>query len=177
MLEQVQTHPTDSILVLGDGKLGLLAAQVLVLTGAQVKIQGKHEEKLAIARNMGLETTAVGENTNNQAEAPYDIVVECTGSATGLETAQRLVRPRGTIILKSTVASKATLDLAPFVVNEITIIGSRCGPFAPAIRALAQQSINVAPLLSATYPLQAGEEAFAAATKPGMLKVQLSTDN
>jgi threonine dehydrogenase-like Zn-dependent dehydrogenase len=177
ILEQVQIQPTDSILVLGDGKLGLLAAQVLALTSAQVKIQGRHAQKLAIARSMGLETALAEENTDNQAQASFDIVVECTGSVSGLETACRMVRPRGTIILKSTVASKAALDLAPFVVNEITIVGSRCGPFAPAIRALAQQRVHVTPLLSATYPLHAGEEAFEAATRHEMLKVQISTYN
>lgn len=175
MLEQMQMPPTASILVLGDGKLGLLAAQVLALTGGQVTVQGRHEAKLAIASSLGLETITAKQDARAPAERVFDLVVECTGSASGLDTARRLVRPRGTIILKSTVASRATLDLAPFVVNEITVIGSRCGPFAPAIRALGQKRIKTAPLLSAAYPLHAGEEAFTRAAQPDTIKVQLST--
>ncbi len=171
IVEQVQVRPTSAVLVLGDGKLGLLAAQVLRLTGAQVTLQGRHQAKLAVARSLGIGTTHVDETPPSA--GAYDLVVECSGSASGLEAARRLVRPRGTIVLKSTVAQKATIDLAPFVVDEITVVGSRCGPFAPALRALAQKRIRVAPLLSATYPLHQGVEAFAHAARHGALKVQL----
>jgi len=178
--EQVHIQPTTSILVLGDGKLGLLAAQVLALTCASVTVQGRHASKLAIASALGISTRLTGvEPSHAPAEQEYeiqeyDIVVESTGNAAGLETARKLVRPRGTIILKSTVAERAALDLAPFVVDEITIIGSRCGPFAPALHALAGKRISVPPLLSATYPLEQGIEAFAHAARPGTLKIQLS---
>lgn len=175
MLEQVQIQPTSSALVLGDGKLGLLAAQVLALTGAAVSIRGRHEAKLAIARGLGIKTMLAGSD-NAGPEDEYDLVVETTGSAAGLEIARQRVRPRGTIILKSTVVDQATLDLAPFVVDEITVIGSRCGPFAPAIRALEQQRVTVAPLLSATYPLDKAVEAFARAGERGVLKVQLTAE-
>lgn len=173
MLEQVQIQPTASVLVLGDGKLGLLAAQVLALTGAAVSIQGRHAAKLAIAEGLGIKTILAGAE-GTPAEQEYDLVVETTGSAAGLDIARRLTRPRGAIILKSTVVDQATLDLAPFVVDEISVIGSRCGPFEPAIRALEQQRIAVAPLLSATYPLDHAVEAFARAAERGVLKVQMA---
>jgi threonine dehydrogenase-like Zn-dependent dehydrogenase len=184
ILEQVQIRPTTAVLVLGDGKLGLLAAQVLRLAGASVTLQGKHAEKLALAERLGLHTrlgSGDAANRNEQAheqvgrtgERVFDVVVECTGSAAGLEEARQLVRPRGTIVLKSTVASESRLHLAPFAVDEITLVGSRCGPFAPALAALAQKRVAVLPLMSASYPLSAGVEAFAHAARPGVLKVQL----
>ncbi len=170
ILEQVQIRPTSAVLVLGDGKLGLLAAQVMRLTGAQVTMQGRHPAKLALASSLGIATASADDAPRS---AAYDVVVECTGSAVGLETARQLVCPRGTIVLKSTVAQPATIDLAPFVVDEITVVGSRCGPFEPALHALEHKLVSVAPLLSATYPLRQGVEAFACATQHGMLKVQL----
>ncbi len=173
MLEQAQIQPTSSVLVLGDGKLGLLAAQVLTLTGAAVSIQGRHEAKLAIAAGLGIKTLLAGSD-RAATEDEYDLVVETTGCAAGLEIARQHVRPRGTIILKSTVVDRAALDLAPFVVDEITVVGSRCGPFEPALRALEQQRVTVAPLLSATYPLDSAVEAFARASERGVLKVQLT---
>jgi threonine dehydrogenase-like Zn-dependent dehydrogenase len=170
ILEQVQVRPTSTVLVLGDGKLGLLAAQVLRLTGARVSIQGRSATKLALASSLGIDTIRADDSSP---AISYDLVVECTGSAAGLEIARQLTRPRGTIVLKSTVAQAATLDLAPFVVDEITVVGSRCGPFAPALSALEQKRISVAPLLSASYPLRQGVEAFSYAAKHGVLKVQL----
>jgi threonine dehydrogenase-like Zn-dependent dehydrogenase len=173
--EQVHIRPTTSILVLGDGKLGLLAAQVLALTGASVTIQGRHESKLALASQLGIRTRLAPEEQHQTTQQKYDMVVESTGSASGLQTAQQMIRPRGIVILKSTVAEHTTLDLAPFVVDEITVVGSRCGPFAPALCALEQKRIAVLPLLSATYPLSQAVEAFAHAARPGTLKIQLST--
>ncbi len=171
--EQIHIRPTSSILVLGDGKLGLLAAQVLALTGASVTIQGRHESKLALASQLGIRTSLAPAAQYQSPKQEYDIVVESTSSPSGLEIARQMVRPRGTVILKSTVAAHTTLDLAPFVVDEITVVGSRCGPFAPALRALEQKRISALPLLSATYPLSQGQEAFAHAAKPGTLKIQL----
>lgn len=170
ILEQVQVQPTSTVLVLGDGKLGLLAAQVLRLTGAKVTLRGRHLEKLAVAHSLGI---ATAHNNDALYPASYDLVVECTGSPAGLEIARQLTRPRGTIVLKSTVAQAATLDLAPFVVDEITIVGSRCGPFEPALRALEQKRVIVPPLLSTSYPLRQGVEAFSHAATQGVLKVQL----
>jgi threonine dehydrogenase-like Zn-dependent dehydrogenase len=170
ILEQVQVRPTSAVLVLGDGRLGLLAAQVLRLAGAQVTLRGRHLEKLAVAQSLGIEAV---HDDDAPYQAAYDLVVECTGSAAGLELARQHTRPRGTIVLKSTVAQPAALDLAPFVVDEITVVGSRCGPFEPALRALAERRVSVAPLLSATYPLSRGVAAFAQAAIHGMLKVQL----
>jgi threonine dehydrogenase-like Zn-dependent dehydrogenase len=170
ILEQVQVRPTSAVLVLGDGKLGLLAAQVLRLTGARVSIQGRSATKLALASSLGIDAIRADDPPH---PASYDLVVECTGSAAGLEIACQLTRPRGTIVLKSTVAQSATLDLAPFVVDEITVVGSRCGPFEPALRALEQKRVSVTPLLSASYPLSRGAAAFAQAAARGTLKVQL----
>ncbi len=173
IVEQVHVKPTDSVVVLGDGKMGQLAAQVLVLSGCEVMMVGKHEEKLALVEKRGVRTYVLDnaqsftlENGRN-----VDLVVECSGSAQGLELALRLVRPRGTIILKSTVADMSKLHLAPIVINEIRVQGSRCGPFAPALRALSQKLVNVSSLISARYSLDDGLAAFEYAGQKGVLKV------
>jgi len=173
MLEQVHLKPTDSVVILGDGKMGQLAAQVLALSGCEVMMVGKHEEKLALVEKRDVQTYVLDDVTSFTLEnrRRVDMAIECTGSAEGLELALRLVRPRGTIILKSTVANKSKLDLAPIVIDEIRIQGSRCGPFAPAIRALSQRTVNVHPLISARYGLDDGLVAFEHASRPGVLKV------
>jgi threonine dehydrogenase-like Zn-dependent dehydrogenase len=173
MLEQVHVKPTDSVVVLGDGKLGLLAAQVLALTGCELMMVGKHEEKLELAELRGVTTHLFTDVEDFRLEGGrrVDVVVECTGSAKGLELAMRLARPRGTIILKSTVAEKSLIHLAPIVIDEIRVQGSRCGPFAPALRALSQGSVDVRPLVSARYSLDDGLEAFECSAQPGVLKV------
>jgi len=173
ILEQVHVKPTDSVVVLGDGKMGQLAAQVLMLSGCEVMMVGKHEEKLALAEKRGVHTYVLDDATSFTLEnrRRVDVVVECSGSAQGLEMALRLVKPRGTLILKSTVADKSTLYLAPIVIDEIRIQGSRCGPFAPAIRALSQKTVDIRPLISARYSLDEGVVAFEHAASPGVLKV------
>ncbi len=174
ILEQVHIHPTGRVIILGDGKMGQLAAQVLALSGSEVTIVGKHEEKLSLAAQRGISTRLLRDIVGAQFIAPtsrVDLVVECTGSPQGLELAMRLVRARGTIILKSTVSDKSTLHLAPIVINEICLQGSRCGPFAPALRALSQHRVDVLPLISACYSLDDGLEAFERAGQPGVLKV------
>ena len=174
ILEQMHVKPTDSIVVLGDGKMGQLAAQVLALSGCEVTMIGKHEEKLALVRQRGIATQQIdaqGRNALLESEWRVDMVVECTGSEAGLELAMRLVRPRGTVVLKSTVAARSRLHLAPIVIDEIRVQGSRCGPFAPALRALSQRRVDVRPLISARYNLDEGLQAFEYATKPGVLKV------
>lgn len=169
ILEQVSLQPTDHVIVLGDGKLGLLCAQVLQLTGAQVCLAGRHPHKLEVARSQGLRTAAV----TDLATAQADIVVEATGSDTGLQLAMDTVRPRGTLVLKSTVAAEHKLSLAPLVINEITVVGSRCGAFPPALHALENERLTVQPLISAVYPLTDASEAISHANRRGTLKVLL----
>jgi threonine dehydrogenase-like Zn-dependent dehydrogenase len=167
MLEQVEVRPGMSAIVLGDGKLGLLCAQVLAGAGARVTLVGKHEAKLELARNLGLEAVHVDDPRPQR----VDLVVEATGSTAGLETALETVRPRGTVILKSTVAGDHSLSLARVVIDEITVLGSRCGPFVPALDALARGVIRVTPLVERVFSLDAGVEAMAAAARPGALKI------
>jgi len=178
ILEQAHVKPTDIVIVLGDGKLGQLAAQVLALAGCDVRMVGKHPEKLAMIEQRGTTTYLLDNVKRMLADVGrrVDIVVECTGSAHGLELALRLVRPRGTVILKSTVADKSTLDLAPIVIDEIRVQGSRCGPFQPALRALSRHTLDVIPLISARYNLDNALDAFEYAIKPGVLKVLLKMD-
>ena len=173
IFEQVQVRPTDSVIVLGDGKMGQLAAQVLALASCEVLMIGKHAEKLAIVEQRGIATCLLDDVTRllKKTGRRVDMVVECTGAAQGLELALQLVRPRGTVMLKSTVADKGALHLAPIVIDEIRVQGSRCGPFAPALRALSQRTIDVRPLISARYTLDDALAAFEYAAKPGVLKV------
>ena len=161
--------PTYSVVVLGDGKLGLLVAQVLVTTGCRLVAVGKHPEKLGILQARKIATRLLIECGDDQ----FDIVVDCTGSPSGFELASKLVRPRGTIVLKSTVAGAAPLNLAPLVINEITVIGSRCGPFPPALQALRARKVDVRPLISAAYPIEEGVAAMHCAAQKGALKVLL----
>lgn len=169
ILEQLKLKPSDDIVVLGDGKLGLLCAQVLNLTGARVTALGKHQNKLDILKKLDIHTALF----SDWRPPPVDVVVEATGSTSGLQMALTLVRPRGTLILKSTLAEDHTLSLAPLVINEITVVGSRCGLFSPAIRALTEKSVTVTPLIDRVYPLAEAMEAVAHASRPEALKVLL----
>jgi threonine dehydrogenase-like Zn-dependent dehydrogenase len=171
ILEQVHLQPTHTVVVLGDGKLGLLCAQVLHSSGAQVCVVGKHLRKLRLLQEMGLRTALL----DAWQPTPTDVVVEASGSTDGLRLAMDIVRPRGTLVLKSTVAANHTLSLASLVINEITVIGSRCGPFPAALRALAQQRVSVTPLIDQIYPITAGSDAVAHAARPGSLKILLRT--
>lgn len=170
MQEQVEIKPAHAILVLGDGKLGLLSALVLNLAGAQVTLAGKHNEKLNIAGNQHIQTVNITAEKQD-IEKKYDIVIEATGSAEGFEAALRYIKPRGTIVLKSTMASSQKINLAPVVIDEITLIGSRCGPFEPAIQALAQKRIDVKPLISGIYTMGNAQKAFEEARKKENLKI------
>jgi threonine dehydrogenase-like Zn-dependent dehydrogenase len=136
---------------------------VLAASGARVTLAGHHAHKLVVAERLGIVTGIP--------EAGADLVVDATGSPGALAEALALVRPRGTIVLKTTVAAHHALVLAPAVINEITIVGSRCGPFPPALGALAAGRVQVAPLVATTYPLADGVAAFAHAARPGALKV------
>lgn len=169
ILRQIQTDPGDEILVLGDGKLGNLCAQVLRQTGAKITSLGKHEDKLRLIKRAGVRTVLLGEWQPRL----YDIVVEATGSAAGLELALKAVRPRGTLVLKSTIAGAHQVSLAPVVIYEIALIGSRCGVFPDALEALAAGQIAVTPLIEEVYPLGRGLEAVEHAGRRGARKILL----
>lgn len=169
IVEQIELNFSDEVLVLGDGKLGLLCAQVLRLTGARVSAVGKHQSKLALLKKLGIRALLL----SDWKPRPYDVVVEATGSTSGLKLALEAVRPRGTLVLKSTVAEGHSLSLAPLVINEVTVIGSRCGLFPPALEALEQKSVSVTPLIEKVYPLKDGIKAVAHADRAGALKVLL----
>lgn len=154
------SRPRD-VAVAGDGRLGLLVAQVLAHAGSRVTVVGRHPEKLAAARAFGVETLAA--DAVGQARSRFEVVVDATGRRSGLETALALVRPRGTVVLKSTFHGAVPLATWPIVVDEVTIIGSRCGPFAEALELLASGTVNVAPLVTAVHPLKEWHQAFDAA--------------
>jgi len=167
ILEQVRVEPGTACLVLGDGKLGLLAAQVLTRAGAAVLAVGKHAGALGVLARRGIRTVTLAAWDR----APADLVIEATGAASGLALALAATRPRGTLVLKSTVAHAAPLNLAPAVIHEITIVGSRCGPFAPALAALAEDAVDVRSLIAVRCPLREGGAALRHAAEPGVLKV------
>jgi alcohol dehydrogenase len=169
ILDQVHIPVDEHVAVLGDGKLGLLIAQVLKAHGAQVTLFGRHQDKLRIARGAGIETSG----SIDRPRARYQFVVDSTGSADGLREAVGMVRPRGTVVLKSTVHGEVGIDSAPIIVNEITLVGSRCGRFEPAIDLLQHGKIDVSSLLSAELPLEKAPEAFTEAARRGVLKVLL----
>jgi threonine dehydrogenase-like Zn-dependent dehydrogenase len=169
ILEQLQLNPGDEVLVLGDGKIGNLCAQVLRLTGANVTALGKHEDKLKLIKRSGVRTILLSDWQPKQ----FDVVVEATGSPSALELAMNAVRPRGTLVLKTTTAGEHKVSLAPLVINEITVVGSRCGPFAPALAALQDKSVAVTPLIEGIYPLTKGIEAIAHGARRGARKILL----
>ncbi|MGE5215509.1 MAG: MDR/zinc-dependent alcohol dehydrogenase-like family protein [Chloroflexota bacterium] len=169
ILRQIQLNPGDEVLVLGDGKLGNLCAQVLRLTGAKITALGKHADKLALIKKAGVRTMQL----KDWQPRLFDIVVEATGSASGLELALSAVRPRGALVLKSTIAGAHQVSLAPIVINEVNVIGSRCGPFPDALDALATQQVSVTPLIEKIYSLNDGLEAVRHAAKPGTRKILL----
>ncbi|MBN1936880.1 MAG: alcohol dehydrogenase catalytic domain-containing protein [Anaerolineae bacterium] len=166
--ERIHIRPTDHVIVIGDGKLGLLTAQVLRLTGCELQVIGRHSDKLSILRKHNVRTLL---EADVPAGLQSDIVVDCTGHQDGFTLARHLVRPRGTLVLKSTFYGDGRINLSSLVVDEISLIGSRCGPFAPALRLLAQGLIDVESLIDSTYPLDDGLAAFERATTRGVLKV------
>ncbi|HWQ53083.1 MAG TPA: alcohol dehydrogenase catalytic domain-containing protein [Bryobacteraceae bacterium] len=169
ILDQVTIPPGTEVAVLGDGKLGLLVAQVLDAAGLKVRLFGRHPEKLRIAAAAGVATEVAG----SPRSAEYDWVVEATGSPDGLQQAVAMVRPRGTIILKSTVHGKVPLDSAPVIVNEITLVGSRCGRFEPALDLLRRGALRVQEMITARFPLADAAAAFDCAARRGALKILL----
>ncbi|MCA9936455.1 MAG: alcohol dehydrogenase catalytic domain-containing protein [Ardenticatenaceae bacterium] len=167
--EQALVRPTARTAVIGPGRLGLLIGQVMALGGTNVTMIGRHAASLQLPAHWGLNTAVVGTLPDNN----FDLVVDATGNEAGFAEALRLVRPLGTIVLKSTYAGAANMDLSKLVVDEITVIGSRCGPFAPALRLLAQNAIDVASMIDGEYPLHDGAAAFAHAAQSGVRKVLL----
>lgn len=169
ILAQVKIQPSDRVAVIGDGKLGLLCAQVIALTGCQLIAVGRHIEKLQILQRRDIATTTDPKTIDPES---LDIVVEATGTPSGFEAARQLVRPRGTIVLKSTYQGEALpVNLTMIVVDEITLIGSRCGPFQPAIQLLANKPIDVESMIQARFVLDEGVAAFERAAQKGTLKV------
>lgn len=169
ILRQVDITRFTRVCVIGDGRLGILAAQVISTTGCGLTVFGRHRENLAILDKRGV-STAVSSQGHDKS---FDVTVECTGSQDGFDEALRLLRPEGTLVLKTTVARRDSTDLNRVVVDEIKVVGSRCGPFAPAIEALASGKIDCAPLVSGVYPLDKGVEAIGRAGERGVLKVIL----
>jgi len=167
ILDQVAIPEGGEVAVLGDGKLGLLTAQVLLAHGARVHLYGRHATKLAIAAACGAETFAIGSLPASR----YRWVVEATGSPEGLGAAIRMARPRGTVIMKSTVHGDVPLNTAPAIVNEITLVGSRCGRFEPALEMLAGGRLHVEEMISDRFPLAEAARAFERAAASGVLKV------
>jgi alcohol dehydrogenase len=172
--EQIHVKPTDQVVLLGDGKLGLLIAQVLDLTGSDVTVIGRHPGKLQLLADRGIHTLLV-DSAGDGLEMQADIVIEATGTPAGLAEARRMVRPRGRLVLKSTYHGLADADFSSIVVDEIQLVGSRCGPFAPALRLLERRLVNVAPLIEARFPLSQGRLALEKAAQKGVLKVLIET--
>lgn len=178
--EQIALRPTARVAVVGPGRLGLLVAQVLALGAGDVTVLGRRPGTLALPAELGLKTGLVDEQADNS----YDLVVEATGNDAGLAHSLRIVRPRGTLVLKSTFHGNADVNLTKLVVGEISVQGSRCGPFAPALRLLeaagrlsagatAGLGVRVRPLIEAEYLLRDGLRAFEHAARPGVRKILL----
>jgi 2-desacetyl-2-hydroxyethyl bacteriochlorophyllide A dehydrogenase len=173
IMERVKVETETRVAVIGDGKLGLLCAQALrATTGASVTLVGRHERKLEIARGRGVRTLKTDE-VPESLERAFDVTVEASGSAAGFETALRLLKPRGTLVLKSTFHGATELNTAPVVVDEISIVGSRCGRFKPALELLRRGAVETDALITDEFPLSEGPRALERAAEPGVLKVLL----
>ncbi len=168
ILEQVHIKPNDRIAVLGDGKLGLLTAMVLQHSVSELCLIGKHPEKLDLAGSSQIDTLLL---ENLPRDNSFDLVVEATGNPGGFELAQEILKPRGTLVLKSTATESKELNLSSLVINEITLVGSRCGPFSPAIKALENKAVDVKPLISSIFPADKALEAFKIAAEKNTFKV------
>jgi threonine dehydrogenase-like Zn-dependent dehydrogenase len=166
--EQVPLRAGLTTIVLGDGRLGNLCAQVLSHAGCQVTVVGKHPRKLALLERLGMQVRTLDQIPQDRST---ELVVDCTGHPTGMQTALSVVHPRGTIVLKTTVAGTQTLSLAPVVIDEITVVGSRCGPFPKAIEALRGGQVDVASLIDGIYPLEEAERVFERARSEPVLKL------
>jgi threonine dehydrogenase-like Zn-dependent dehydrogenase len=171
--ERVKFEAETRVAVVGDGKLGLLCAQAIkATTGAGVTLVGRHEQKLEIARGRGVRTLKADE-VPASFERAFDVTVEASGSPAGFETALKLLKPRGTLVLKSTFHGVTELNTAPVVVDEISIVGSRCGRFSPALELLRRGAVETDALINDEFPLSDGPRALERAAEPGVLKVLL----
>ena len=169
--QQVTIRPTDRVLVVGPGKLGQLIAQTLALTGCELLVVGRGAGRgLELLSARGICTGIVAEVETSA----FDVAVECNGNADGFAVARRALRPRGTLVMKSTYAGDLTFNASALVVDEITLVGSRCGPFRPALRLLEDKRVQVEPLIEARYSLSDALTAFEHAQQPGALKVLLN---
>jgi len=177
ILEQMHIRQFPSAAVLGDGKLAQLIARVLHASGSAVTLYGKHDSKLKLAHHAGIKTKNVRGDARDlkKLQESYRLVVEATGSPTGLTLAQQLTEPRGTLLLKSTFHGAAPVEIWPIVVKEITVVGSRCGPFVQAIALLRSGKVNPTPLISRVVPLKDAPKAIIYAQKPGVMKVLLKS--
>ena len=171
--EQLHIEPMKKVLVLGDGKLGLTTALALHACNLDVLLVGKHQNKLDIAKAQGVRTMLSDSFIPNKI---YDVVVEATGTASGFETSMSLTKPRGILVLKSTVATGKELNLAPIVIDEITVLGSRCGQFPPALRLLKNNQIDFKPFISGIYSIDDAIEAFEANKRKDTLKILIKMD-
>lgn len=169
ILQQVDLPENGRVAVVGPGRMGMLISQVLSVQGANVTVLGRSESSLQLAQQLNLNTGLVDDQPDNS----FDFVVEATGNDAGLAHSLRLVRPLGTLVMKSTFHGKANVDLTKLVVGEITVVGSRCGPFDEALRLLRQESIEVSGLIDAEYPLSDALAALEHAAQPGVRKVLL----
>jgi 2-desacetyl-2-hydroxyethyl bacteriochlorophyllide A dehydrogenase len=167
--QQVQIRPTDRVLIVGAGRLGQLVAQTLALTGCDLQVVAQHETQRALLARRNITTITQDAVPSRE----MDVSVEATGSPSGFALALQAVRPRGNVVLKSTYRESVEVNPASIVINEIMLVGSRCGPFGSALRLLASGAIDPAPLIDARYPLSKGLTAFEHAARPGALKVLL----
>ena len=176
ILDQVSIGPSSRVAIIGDGKLAQLVIRVVTTTGCSLTVVGKHEAKMEFARSLGARLLMLSDvSGESPAHSPdqADVVIEASGSPSGLQLALKLVRPQGTIVLKSTHNGATPVEMFPAVVNEVTIIGSRCGRFAPVLELLGSGAIDVAPLISFRFPLDEARLAFLSAADPAALKVIL----
>lgn len=168
--EQLHIKPMERVVILGDGKLGLITALTLNAQNIDVTLVGKHQNKLDIAKKQNIKTKLL---SDLNIEKIYDVVIEATGSISGFETALALTKPRGVLVLKSTVAASKEFNLAPIVIDEITVLGSRCGQFPPALRLLKSEKIDFSPLISGIYKIENAIEGFEKNKEKDTLKVLL----
>ncbi len=169
ILEQLTLRPSDRVLVVGAGRLGQLVAQVLSLTGCDLRVVARHAHQRQLLTQQGIQWIT----EEDVAAKKYDLVVEATGSTSGFSVACRAVRPRGNLVLKSTYTGDVSVNLSSLVVDEVTLIGSRCGPFKPALRLLEEGRVDPRPLIEGRYPLRKALQAIEAADQPGALKILL----
>lgn len=167
--EQVPIHPTDRVLVVGAGRLGQLIAQTLALTGCDLQVVARHENQRQLLAARGIRWI----DERRVPEKTMDVVVEATGSQSGFGLARQAVRPRGALVLKSTYKGEVQVNFSSLVVDEVTLVGSRCGPFVPTLALLERGLVDPAPLIVARYPLGDAMAAIEAAARPGALKVLL----